>query len=116
VITLSDMTVEMATMFKAGKYTFTIKNAGPSAHELIGFRSTTTSDKYPVDATGKVNEEDPSITKITDGDNLDPGTSQTREIDLSQPGKYVFMCNLPAKDGQGAHYALGMHVDVTVTP
>ena len=115
VITLSDMMITMGNTFKAGKYTFTITNTGKVAHELIGFRSAFAHDQYPLDATGAVNEEDPSITKVTDGDNLEPGTSQTREIDLSQPGKYVFMCNLPASADLQAHFAAGMYVDITVT-
>ncbi len=44
---------------------------------------------------GNLNEEGPGVIKVSDGDNLDPGKSQSREVDLSQPGTYLLVCNLP---------------------
>ncbi len=105
-ITLTDMRVDVSPKFTAGKYTFTIVNKGALVHELIVFKSDLAQAKYPTVASGNLNEEGAGITKISDGDNLAAGGSQTREIDLSVPGRYLFICNL---DG---HYAAGMHTQV----
>ena len=108
-ITLTDMKVDVSPNFAAGKYTFTITNKGALMHELLVFKSDLAQSKYPTVSSGNVNEEGAGITKISDGENLAAGASQTREIDLSTPGTYLFLCNL---DG---HYAAGMHtVVVTV--
>jgi uncharacterized cupredoxin-like copper-binding protein len=55
-------------------------------------------------------EDGPGITLVSDGDNLDPGTTQTRTVDLTQPGSYLFVCNIPG------HFKAGMFSAVTVTP
>lgn len=53
-------------------------------------------------------EEAPGVNKISDGDNIAPGATQTRSIDLSQPGTYLFVCNLPG------HFKAGMSQVITV--
>src|SRR5438270_226734 len=58
--------------------------------------------REPGDAAG--------ITKVSDGDNLDAGGSQSRAVDLSQPGTYSFVCNLPG------HFRSGMVTTFTVAP
>jgi uncharacterized cupredoxin-like copper-binding protein len=105
-ITLTDMKVDVSPQFTAGKYTFTIINKGALMHELLVFKSDLAQSKYPTVSSGNVNEEGAGISKVSDGDNLAAGASQTREIDLSVPGTYLFLCNL---DG---HYAAGMHTQV----
>ncbi len=50
------------------------------------------------------------ITLVSDGDNIDPGGTQTRTVDLTQPGSYLFVCNIPG------HFKAGMFSAVTVTP
>ena len=59
--------------------------------------------------TGDVNEDDPGLPNVTDGDDIAPGTTQTRVINLSTAGTYLFMCNLPG------HFKSGMHEIITVT-
>jgi uncharacterized cupredoxin-like copper-binding protein len=71
------------------------------------FRSDLAPSAYPLDH-GDINEEGPGISKISDGDNIDPGKSQTRTVDLSTPGTYLFVCNLPG------HFGHGMFKVVTV--
>jgi uncharacterized cupredoxin-like copper-binding protein len=63
---------------------------------------------YPVDAAGNIIEDGPGITLVSDGENIDPGGTQDRVIDLTIPGKYVFLCNLPG------HFKAGMFTQVTV--
>lgn len=109
-IALSEWKVAVSTTLKAGKISFTITNNGTMPHELLVFKSDLAPAAYPTDSTGKINEEGPGITLLSDGDNLDPGASQSRTVDLSAPGKYLFVCNLPA------HFSAGMYTVVTVTP
>jgi uncharacterized cupredoxin-like copper-binding protein len=107
-VTLSDMKVmPSSTDVPAGKYNVTITNAGSMEHELLVFHTDIAAADIPVGADGKVAEDAPGF-KISDGDNIDPGASQSRVIDLSQPGTYLFVCNLPG------HFMAGMHTTVTV--
>jgi uncharacterized cupredoxin-like copper-binding protein len=106
---LSEFKVDLsATTLPTGQLSITIDNAGTVPHELLVFRSELSAAAYPLTAAGDIDEEGPSITKMSDGDNLDPGASQTRTVDLTQPGKYLFVCNLPG------HFASGMFTEVTV--
>src|SRR5207253_769099 len=65
---------------------------------------------YPVDKDGNIIEDGPGITLVSDGDNIDAGKTQTRTADLTQPGSYLFVCNIPG------HFKAGMFRVVTVTP
>ena len=107
-VTLSEFKVQTAaTTVAAGKVTFQISNAGKVQHELLVFKSDLAPSAYPL-KDGNIDEEGPGITKVSDGDNLDPGATQTRTVDLSQAGTYLFVCNLPG------HFKAGMYQVVTV--
>lgn len=107
-VTLSEFKVNpAATTMAPGPVTLKIANAGTIQHELLVFRSDLAPSAYPR-ADGGINEEGPGILKVSDGDNIDPGAVQTRTVDLTQPGTYLFVCNLPG------HYAAGMYQVVTV--
>jgi uncharacterized cupredoxin-like copper-binding protein len=108
-ITLKEFKVGLpSTTVAPATYTVNITNAGTVQHELLVFRSDLSPDKFPLDSTGDIQEDGPGITKISDGDNIDPGKSQARTIDLNKPGSYVFVCNLPG------HFRQGMFTQVTV--
>jgi len=108
-VVLREYRVEVpATTISPGLKTLRISNFGTMPHELLVFRSDLDPSAYPMQ-NGNINEEDPSIAKVSDGDNLAPGTVQTRPIDLSTPGKYLFVCNLPG------HFKLGMYAVVMVS-
>jgi uncharacterized cupredoxin-like copper-binding protein len=107
-VTLSEWKVAMPTTVKAGKATFTISNAGATQHELLVFKSDLAPSAYPTDAAGIV-EDGAGVTVLSDGENIDPGKTQMRTVDLT-PGTYLFVCNIPA------HFAQGMYTVVTVTP
>jgi uncharacterized cupredoxin-like copper-binding protein len=49
------------------------------------------------------------VSLVSDGDNIDPGGTQTRSVDL-KPGKDLFVCNIPG------HFKQGMYEVVTVIP
>src|SRR5262249_11907412 len=92
--TLSDFKIAPdTTHFAPGSYTFTIKNDGPSQHELLIFRSNLQPAAFPTDASGDMREDGAGVTKVSDGDNIDPGKTQSRTVDLSQPGTYALVCN-----------------------
>jgi len=107
-IVLSEWKVAVATTLKAGKVTFTIRNIGTVPHELLVFKSDLDPASYPKDSAGNIVEDGPGINLLSDGDNIDPGGSQTRTVDL-KPGKYLFVCNIPG------HFMSGMFTVVTVT-
>jgi uncharacterized cupredoxin-like copper-binding protein len=108
-IVLSEWKVAVASTLKAGKVTFTITNAGTVPHELLVFKSDLDEASYPKDSAGDIVEDGPGIDLLSDGDNIDPGGSQTRTVDLT-PGKYLFVCNITG------HFKSGMFTVVTVTP
>ena len=94
----------------AGQVNFSITNIGTIQHELLVFKSDLAPSAYPVDKNGHIIEDDPGITLVSDGDNIDPGKTQTRTVDLTQPGTYLFVCNIPG------HFKAGMFSVVTVAP
>ena len=73
------------------------------------FKSDRDASAYPVDKAGDIKEEGAGVELLSDGENIDPGGTQTRTIDLA-PGKYLFVCNIPG------HFKQGMFTEVTVTP
>jgi uncharacterized cupredoxin-like copper-binding protein len=112
-ITLSDYKVTLpASTSTAGKKTLQIANNGSMQHEILVFHPDVSIDagNLPISPDGDISEDSPGVNKVSDGDNIDPGKGQTRDLDLSQPGTYVFVCNLPG------HYKLGMWTKVTVQP
>jgi uncharacterized cupredoxin-like copper-binding protein len=111
-VELSEYHVQVPTTITAGVKVLEITDAGTMQHELLVFHpdSSINPTQLPVDSTGNVIEDAPGINKITDGPNLNPGDVQFRSIDLSTPGTYVFLCNLPG------HYKLGMVTIVNVVP
>jgi uncharacterized cupredoxin-like copper-binding protein len=107
-IVLSEWKVAVASTLKAGKVTFTITNAGTVPHELLVFKSDLDEAAYPKDSAGDIVEDGPGINLLSDGDNINPGGSQTRTVDLT-PGKYLFVCNITG------HFKSGMFTVATVT-
>jgi uncharacterized cupredoxin-like copper-binding protein len=107
-VTLSEFQVRPgATTIAAGKVTLQIANAGMMPHELLVFRSDLAPADYPMH-DGDIDETGPGITKVSDGDNLAPGTNQTRVVDFTQTGTYLLVCNLPG------HFKMGMYSVITV--
>jgi uncharacterized cupredoxin-like copper-binding protein len=97
------------TTLPAGSYVFVDTNHGPSAHELVMWRTNDPAARLPLLPNHRVNEDSPVVMSVLDsGTSLDPG--QTRILTATlDPGHYVIACNLPG------HFISGMHLDVTVT-
>ena len=107
-ISLTEWKVAIPPTMKSGKSDVTINNQGTTPHELLIFKSDLAPGAYPTDAAGNIVEEGAGVALVSDGDNIDPGGSQVRTIDLP-PGKYLFVCNI------AGHFKLGMFTAVTVT-
>src|SRR5437016_2610223 len=89
-IVLGEWKVDMTTTYAAKLTTFKITNSGATQHELLVFKSDLKASQYPIDADGRILEEGAGITKVSDGDNLDPGKSASRDVDLTKRGTYLF--------------------------
>ena len=107
---LSEWSVGLPTSLVAGQINFAITNIGTMPHELVVFRSTLSPSAYPVDAKGDIIEDGPGITLVSKVSPIAPGVTQKVVVDLTQPGTYLFVCNLPG------HFKAGMFRVVTVTP
>ncbi len=100
-IALKEWSVTVPTTIKAGNATFTISNDGTTAHELLVFKSALAPAAYPTDSAGDIIEDGSGVTLVSDGENIDPGGTQTRTVDLAEPGTYVFVCNIAGHFKQG---------------
>lgn len=110
-ITLNDYKIGTGTTeFTAGTYGLSVANGGPSVHELLVFQTDLDPADFPKNADGSVQEDGAGVSKISDGDNIDPGKLQARTVDLTQPGHYVLICNLPG------HFQAGMYATINVSP
>jgi uncharacterized cupredoxin-like copper-binding protein len=109
-IYVSEWSVGLPTTLATGQVNFSITNIGTIQHELLVFKSDLPRSSYPVDSRGDIIEDGPGISLVSRGDKIDPGKTQSRTVDLTQPGTYLFVCNLPG------HFKAGMFRVVTVTP
>jgi hypothetical protein len=97
------------TNLPAGTYVFVDTNHGPSAHELVMWKTNDPADRLPLLPNRRVNEDSPALSSVLDsGTSLDPGQTRLLTATLA-PGHYVIACNLPG------HFISGMHLDVVVS-
>jgi uncharacterized cupredoxin-like copper-binding protein len=108
-ISLAEWKVVVSGTIKAGKTKLTIDNDGVGAHEFLVFKSDRDASAYPLDKAGDIIEDGAGVALLSDGENIDPGGTQTRTVDLA-PGKYLFVCNI------AGHFRQGMFTAVTVAP
>jgi uncharacterized cupredoxin-like copper-binding protein len=108
-VSLTEWKVTVDGTIKSGKTDLTITNAGTVQHEMLIFKGDRAPSAYPTDSSGDIKEEGAGVTLVSDGDNIDPGGTQTRSVNLA-PGKYLFVCNIPG------HFKQGMYTLVTVAP
>jgi uncharacterized cupredoxin-like copper-binding protein len=106
---LSEWHVAVPSTIKAGTVNLEAANFGTIPHELLVFKSDLSPSAFPVDKNGDIVEDGTGVNLVSDGDNIDPGKTQTRTVDLTQPGTYLFVCNIPG------HFKAGMFSVVTVT-
>jgi uncharacterized cupredoxin-like copper-binding protein len=102
---LADYSIQLSgTAVHVGTNVFAIENSGTQEHEFIGFKIDQPVTKLALTSDGDLNED--VLDNVTDGDNLQPGTEQTRTVILTEPGTYLFVCNLPG------HFAKGMYTEI----
>ncbi len=105
--TLADYSIQLtSTPVHLGSNSFFITNAGSVQHEFIGFKIDRPVAELERTPDGDLNED--VLTKVTDGDNLPVGTTSTRPVEITAPGTYLFVCNLPG------HFQRGMYTTVTL--
>lgn len=91
----------------AGEITFSVTSSGPTEHEFVIFQSDLPPASLPLVADkSKVDEAGPGVKHIDEIEAIKAGDTKTLTVKLA-PGKYVFVCNLPA------HYGQGMYVPFT---
>jgi uncharacterized cupredoxin-like copper-binding protein len=96
-----------AVIVPAGTVSLSIRNQGPTTHELIVVRTDRAPDKLPLQDDGlTVDEEAPGIKLLDEAEGLDIDDRQTMVLDLAA-GNYVMYCNLEG------HYLGGMHAELT---
>ncbi len=94
-----------AATAEAGPVTFSARNEGKAAHELVVVKTDTAADKLEA-KNGKV-DEDTAGEMIGEIEQFDAGKTLAKTFDLV-PGHYVLLCNIEG------HYGSGMHADFTV--
>lgn len=109
-IALKEWSVTVPATIKAGEASFTISNAGTTPHEMLVFKSDLAPAAYPKDGAGSIIEDGAGVVLVSDGENIEPGGTQARTVDLATPGTYLFVCNI------AGHFKQGMFTVVTVTP
>jgi uncharacterized cupredoxin-like copper-binding protein len=93
---------------KAGTITFNVTNEGAEPHEFLVIKSDSPADGLPM-GDNRVNED--AVTIVKDSDTIAVGSSVKLTVKLD-PGKYVFICNVP--DPVFSHYLKGMRTAFTV--
>ncbi len=88
----------------AGKVRITLDNAGSIEHELVLLKTSAAPGSLKVAASGRVSEA-ASVGEVSE---IKRGVSQSTTFDL-EPGRYVYVCNIPG------HYAQGMRGALVVT-
>ena len=88
----------------AGKLEVTLANHGAIAHELVLLKTSAAPGSLKVAANGRVSES-ASVGEVSE---IKSGISKSTTFDL-EPGRYVYVCNIPG------HYASGMHGALVVT-
>jgi uncharacterized cupredoxin-like copper-binding protein len=87
---------------KAGKVTFTAKNAGKIVHELVVLKTNVAPAKLKVKGAKAV--EKGRVGKVQ---NIQPGKAKKLTLKLKK-GKYVLLCNVPG------HYQAGQRIGFIV--
>jgi len=98
----------------AGTYAITMKNDGKEAHvfEVARVKDGVTKSLDDILAEGDGNGPPPDIEDVA-GAFADGGSTTAAVVDLTKPGRYIYVCPLPSSDGR-PHFMLGMKGEITV--
>lgn len=89
-----------------GPVEFNVTNGGKVAHEFVVIKTDLSPVKLPTRPDGGADEEKAGVVP-GELEDLSPGSTKRLRLSL-EPGKYVFICNLPG------HYAAGQRAGFTV--
>lgn len=108
-VTLADYSIQTdRTVIPAGQVNLRITNTGAMAHELEVLTLPDGVDVNNIPVSGEVAQTDSvGMVALDEVEDILPQGTPTLSLNLA-PGRYAFICNLPA------HYGLGMRVEVTV--
>jgi hypothetical protein len=97
-----------------GTYVLNLTNGGKEPHLLSVVRVkdgvTKTIDEIFAESTGG---PPPDIEDLGPPAFATPGTTGTAVVDLTKPGRYIYLCPLPAPDG-APHFTKGMKGEFTI--
>ena len=100
-----DFRIEAPKTVRAGAVTFTVRNRGPVAHELIVVRRG--RDELPLRSDDTTVDEE-ALDPVTAGA-LEPGGTGVRTLRVRlAPGRYELLCNM------AGHYLGGMRAELVV--
>ena len=100
-VSLTDIAIKLDQGWtSAGPVTFSIKNVGTVAHQLVVLKTDIAQNQIPVSTTSPGTVTQPGFLGTTAL--INPGGSATLTLSLTS-GNYVLLCNQPA------HYLIGMH-------
>jgi Uncharacterized copper-binding protein len=106
-VTLHDYSIQPAvTTASAGGVTFTIENVGATEHEMVVIQTDVAIADMPVEKH-ETDEEAPGMNPIGEVEDVQPGESTDLVLTL-EPGRYVFLCNLPK------HFERGMATEFEI--
>lgn len=106
-VTLHDYSIQPAvTTASAGEVTFTIENVGATEHEMVVIQTDVAIADMPVEKH-ETDEEAPGMNPIGEVEDVQPGESTDLVLTL-EPGRYVFLCNLPK------HFERGMATEFEI--
>ena len=105
-VSLTDIAIKLDQGWTtAGPVTFSIKNVGTVAHQLVVLKTDIPQNQIPVSTTSPGTVTQPGFLGTTAI--INPGGSAMLTLSLTS-GNYVLLCNQPA------HYLIGMHTGFKV--
>ena len=98
---------------KSGEVNFEDTNEGKVTHEFVIVKSDVALDELPLDADGKVDED--QVETIGEIEDILPGSTHEATFTL-EPGKYILICNIAATEADQSvlHYKNGMRTPLVV--
>lgn len=99
----------------AGTYAFTFANGGKEDHVFVVARVDDGNTKSIDELLAGGENQDGPPPGITDAGAVyaPGGVTSAGVVDLSKPGRYIFLCPIPSSNGQ-PHFTLGMKGELTV--
>jgi uncharacterized cupredoxin-like copper-binding protein len=113
-LTLQDFTFLLDTSFTAGRHVLHVRNVGREAHEGDVFKAAPGAGLAEYLAWADAGENGlPPVTPVAGFGDLHPGEEAWVELTLT-PGRYFFVCQVPAAADGRPHHQYGIFREFTV--